>query len=62
MTALFIAPQHQATLKLNHLDDFDSIWNMKVDWFEDPNERRGGWSGVGKLGLKTVSNENWVCF
>lgn len=62
MTTLFIAPQHQATLTLNHLDDFDSIWNMKVDWFEDPNERRGGWSGVGKLSLKTVSNANLGVF
>lgn len=62
MTTLFIAPQHQATLALNQLNDFDAIWNMKVDWFEDPNERRGGWSGVGRLALKTASNVNLGVF
>ncbi|NOT14768.1 MAG: lipopolysaccharide kinase [Methylotenera sp.] len=56
MTFLYQAPQHQATLAFNQLNDFESIWSMKVDWFEEPNERRGGWSGVGKLVLHTPSN------
>lgn len=37
---------------LHHgLDTFDSWWAREIDWFETPNQRRGGWSGVGKLVL-----------
>lgn len=28
------------------LDNFDRFWTLKSDWFEPPNYRRGGWSGV----------------
>jgi len=52
MTNLFIAPQHAEALALHQLSDFESVWNLKVDWFEEPNIRRGGWSGVGRLQLK----------
>lgn len=52
MTNLFVAPQHAKILTTNQLNDFDSIWNLKVDWFEEPNMRRGGWSGVGQFQLK----------
>ncbi|MFK8066916.1 MAG: lipopolysaccharide kinase InaA family protein [Gammaproteobacteria bacterium] len=37
----------------NNLDCFDAIWNLKTDWFEEPNQRRGGWSGVVKFDLDT---------
>ena len=57
MTILFFSPKHQDTLLLNQLNNFDAIWDVKVDWFEDPNERRGGWSGVGKLQLSTSCDE-----
>jgi hypothetical protein len=40
-------------LAANNLNSFDAIWNLKTDWFEEPNIRRGGWSGVVKLGLET---------
>ncbi len=36
-----------------NLDGFDRIWNHQIDWFEEPNKGRGGWSGVGKLDLNT---------
>lgn len=62
MTTLFVAPQHQNTLALNQLTDFDSIWKLKVDWFEEPNERRGGWSGVGRLDLPTSAVSNLGVF
>lgn len=52
MTQFFIAPQHQQLLVFNQVADFDSIWNHKVNWFEEPNVRRGGWSGVGRIELK----------
>jgi hypothetical protein len=36
----------------NGLKGFDALWALEADWFEPPNERRGGWSGVVRLGLK----------
>jgi Lipopolysaccharide kinase (Kdo/WaaP) family len=38
-------------LQKNQLDTFDKVWNQQVNWFEEPNERRGGWSGVGRIEL-----------
>lgn len=52
----YIAPQHQATLALNKLTTFNAMWDVSVDWFEDPNERRGGWSGVGRMDLPTAND------
>lgn len=57
----YIAPQHQALLEQNLLDNFERIWTYKAPWFEEPNSRRGGWSGVGRLVLKdTQGNEQGV--
>lgn len=28
------------------LDSFDTLWNLDAPWFEEPNKRRKGWSGV----------------
>ncbi len=53
MSTLFTSLQHQALLVSNGLGDFEAIWHAKIEWFEEPNERRGGWSGVGRLTLKT---------
>ena len=41
-------------LTTNKLGDFDALWNLKTDWFEEPNIRRGGWSGVVKYPLNTA--------
>lgn len=40
-----------------NLGDFDHIWNHHIDWFEEPNHRRGGWSGVGKLDLTAAKDD-----
>lgn len=48
----FISDKFLALLKENQLDTFEKVWNRQVDWFEEPNERRGGWSGVGRIALK----------
>lgn len=37
----------------NDLRSFTDIWNLEADWFETPNTRRGGWSGVCRIELKT---------
>lgn len=46
----------------NQLADFDAIWNREIVWFEPPNKRRGGFSGVGKLLLQTEDGENFTFF
>lgn len=62
MHKLYISPLHSATLELNKLNTFDVVWNVHVDWFEDPNERRGGWSGVGRMDLTTTNDSKQGVF
>lgn len=39
-------------LRHNHLDSFEALWELHKDaWFEPPNYRRGGWSGVIKTSI-----------
>jgi len=38
----------ETLLKENGLGDFESLWNLQAQWVEEPNVRRGGWSGVVK--------------
>jgi uncharacterized protein YwbE len=44
----FKTPQTLQLFAANHLDSFDDIWNLQSEWFEEPNYRRNGWSGVVK--------------
>lgn len=48
----FIADEWQAILTHNQLTSFESIWQLSPPWFEPPNYRRGGWSGVAYLQLQ----------
>lgn len=50
---MFQSTHYQAIFSQNQLHDFDAIWAREIDWFEAPNERRGGSSGVGRLQLDT---------
>ena len=45
----YISAKHAQLLQKNQLDTFEKVWDFKVNWFEEPNERRGGWSGVGRI-------------
>jgi hypothetical protein len=45
----FVSHQYKAKLRDFQFDNFDSIWATEMEWFEEPNYRRGGWSGVGRL-------------
>lgn len=36
----------KAIFQHNKLDEFDSLWQLDIAWYEQPNSRRGGWSGV----------------
>ena len=46
------APGWQALFEQNGLRSFDDFWNVQAEWFEEPNQRRGGWSGVARCELK----------
>ena len=35
--------------RLTHYPSFDSWWQTQGEWVEEPNERRGGYSGVQRL-------------
>ena len=41
----------------NNFNDFNSIWDLKTEWFEAPNIRRGGWSGVIKIDINTPQDK-----
>ncbi|MGR9074494.1 MAG: lipopolysaccharide kinase InaA family protein [Gammaproteobacteria bacterium] len=49
----FMAPGWREILEYNGLGTFDALWQLQTDWFERPNKRRGGWSGVARIFLKT---------
>jgi len=49
----YIDPQKRTILESQGLADFTSIWRHEAEWFEPPNHRRGGWSGVNRLLLQT---------
>jgi tRNA A-37 threonylcarbamoyl transferase component Bud32 len=47
----FIAKKWKNFLRNSQLDSFDAWWKFKAGWFEEPNERRGGWSGASRVEL-----------
>jgi hypothetical protein len=49
-------------LKANNLDTFEKLWKLEADWFEPPNKRRGGWSGVSRLELDNPNGGKLVIF
>ncbi len=44
----------QIILQHNGLDSFDALWQVQAEWFEPPNQRRGGWSGVVRIELQLL--------
>jgi len=54
----YIGKGWEKVLRDNGLADFDSIWNLDAEWFEEPNKRRGGWSGVSRIVLKTEDGQS----
>jgi len=44
----YSAKDWEAVARANGLDDFEVLWALDIGWFEEPNERRGGWSGVSR--------------
>jgi len=46
----------------NGLDSFEAIWALDIGWFEEPNVRRGGWSGVSRLEVSYASGRSEAIF
>lgn len=44
----------------NNLANFNAIWDLETEWFEEPNKRRGGWSGVVKVDLDIAEGKTCV--
>jgi hypothetical protein len=47
----YVEPQGWALLERHGLAGFEALWDLQAEWFEPPNQRRGGWSGVARLEL-----------
>lgn len=56
------ADNWKALLADNGLKSFDDWWQREADWFEEPNFRRGGWSGVSRLELAAADGSTRVVF
>ncbi len=50
----YVAAGWAEMLRHNGLGNFDALWQLQADWFEPPNQRRGGWSGVARISLKAA--------
>lgn len=48
----YIGAGWSEVLQFNNLHDLDAIWGLEAEWFEEPNRRRGGWSGVSRIVLE----------
>ena len=51
ITQQWIAPQWEDALKKADLLNIEALTTREFDWFEEPNRRRGGWSGVTRIVL-----------
>jgi hypothetical protein len=49
---VYINERWRQILAYNGLLDFDALWTLEAPWFEEPNRRRGGWSGVSRYELE----------
>lgn len=47
----YINERWRSILAHNGLSDFEALWKLEAKWFEEPNFRRGGWSGVSRCEL-----------
>jgi hypothetical protein len=56
------ADNWRETLVKNGLNSFDDWWEFAADWFEEPNVRRGGWSGVSRVELAMADGSHRAVF
>ncbi|MEN8206894.1 MAG: lipopolysaccharide kinase InaA family protein [Pseudomonadota bacterium] len=48
--------------RANGLDSFEAVWALDIGWFEEPNVRRGGWSGVSRLEVTCTDGRSEAIF
>lgn len=48
----YVDKHWEAMAAANGLDSFDAVWSLDIGWFEEPNVRRGGWSGVSRMEIE----------
>lgn len=58
----FVDPQLRPVLKTAGLDSFEALWRLEAEWFEPPNQRRGGWSGVARIELSDDAGGSHALF
>ncbi len=64
----YIAKEWQDILRHQGLNSFDDIWNceqnknFETKWVEEPNQRRGGWSGVVRIVLQDAQGQKRIVF
>jgi len=58
----FNSSQTRQLFAANHLGSFDDLWGLQSEWFEEPNYRRSGWSGVVKYTLTGEHGEPYPVF
>lgn len=58
----YVSESWRRVLDLNDLNSFDALWRLQAEWFEPPNERRGGWSGVARYALPKTDGEARAIF
>ena len=62
------AKEWQDILRLQGLNSFEDLWeceknrNIETHWVEEPNQRRGGWSGVVRIVLHDAVGKERVAF
>lgn len=61
-TAYFNSSATKQLLEHNELATFDQLWSLQTPWFEEPNQRRNGWSGVVKYELKNIDGSSTSVF
>ena len=62
MISTWTAAGLDATLDGCRLDDFDAMWSLELGFVEEPNVRRGGWSGVSVAELSTANGRRGAIF
>ena len=67
----YLASRWLPALQAAGLDRFEALWTLDAGWVEEPNRRRGGWSGVsrcqmelpegGRVGVYIKRQQDHVC-
>lgn len=58
----YIDTAWQDVLAANGLLAFEAWWDLDAPWFEEPNQRRGGWSGVSRHELTLADGGRTAVF